>query len=56
MSDEVCLFCKIVDGKIPGEFVYQDDRCVVLITDLLDERLHFELRARVESGGRLIQQ
>lgn len=22
-----CLFCKIVDGTIPSEAVYQDDRC-----------------------------
>jgi histidine triad (HIT) family protein len=26
MSD--CLFCKIVDGKIPAQLVYQDDRAV----------------------------
>ena len=25
-----CLFCKIITGKIPGDFVYQDDRCVVI--------------------------
>ena len=30
MSDENCLFCKIIDGKIPGEFVHQDDSCVVI--------------------------
>jgi histidine triad (HIT) family protein len=30
MSEENCLFCKIVDGKIPGEFVHQDDQCVVI--------------------------
>ena len=30
MSEENCLFCKIVDGKIPAEFVHQDDRCVVI--------------------------
>jgi len=28
MSD--CLFCKIIAGEIPGTFVYQDDRLVVL--------------------------
>lgn len=27
MSD--CLFCKIVAGEIPGEFVHQDDKVVV---------------------------
>jgi histidine triad (HIT) family protein len=30
MSEENCLFCKIVDGKIPAEFVHQDDFCVVI--------------------------
>ena len=30
MSEENCLFCKIIEGKIPGEFVHQDDRCVVI--------------------------
>ena len=30
MSEESCLFCKIIAGKIPGEFVHQDDRCVVI--------------------------
>lgn len=24
------LFQKIIDGEIPGEFLYRDDRCVVL--------------------------
>ena len=23
-----CLFCRIIDGKIPGTIVYQDDRLV----------------------------
>ena len=30
MSDENCLFCRIIAGDIPGEFVHQDDRCVVI--------------------------
>ena len=30
MSEENCLFCKIIDGKIPGEVVHQDDSCVVV--------------------------
>ena len=29
MADKT-LFSKIIDGDIPGEFLYQDDRCVVL--------------------------
>jgi histidine triad (HIT) family protein len=31
MSD--CLFCKIIDGQIPGKFVHQDDQ-VVAIQDI----------------------
>jgi histidine triad (HIT) family protein len=30
MSEENCLFCRIIEGKIPGDFVHQDDRCVVI--------------------------
>ena len=30
MSEENCLFCKIVDGKIPSDFVHQDEHCVVI--------------------------
>jgi histidine triad (HIT) family protein len=30
MSEENCLFCKIVAGDIPGDFVHQDERCVVI--------------------------
>jgi histidine triad (HIT) family protein len=30
MSDNTCLFCKIIAGDIPGEFVHQDDRCVAI--------------------------
>lgn len=30
MADENCLFCKIIAGKIPGDFVHQDERCVVI--------------------------
>ena len=30
MPDPNCLFCKIIDGQIPGDFVHQDDRCVVI--------------------------
>ena len=25
-----CLFCRIIDGEIPGEFVHQDEHCVVI--------------------------
>ena len=30
MADEVCLFCKIIAGKIPGDFLHQDEQCVVI--------------------------
>jgi histidine triad (HIT) family protein len=30
MSDQNCLFCRIIAGEIPGEFIHQDDRAVVL--------------------------
>ena len=30
MSDASCLFCKIISGKTPGDFVHQDERCVVV--------------------------
>ena len=30
MSEENCLFCKIIGGDIPGDFVHQDDSCVVI--------------------------
>jgi histidine triad (HIT) family protein len=30
MSEDNCLFCRIIAGKIPGEFVHEDERCVVV--------------------------
>jgi histidine triad (HIT) family protein len=30
MTEESCLFCKIVAGTIPADLVHQDDRCVVI--------------------------
>ena len=30
MSNESCLFCRIVAGETPADFVYQDERCVVI--------------------------
>ena len=30
MADENCLFCKIIAGKIPGDFVHQDERCFAI--------------------------
>lgn len=28
MSQENCLFCKIIAGEIPSEKVYEDDACI----------------------------
>ncbi|MGD9730813.1 MAG: histidine triad nucleotide-binding protein [Desulfamplus sp.] len=25
-----CLFCKIINGQIPSEFLYEDENCVVI--------------------------
>lgn len=25
-----CLFCRIIAGDVPADFVYQDERCVVI--------------------------
>lgn len=30
MADVSCLFCRIISGDIPGNFVHQDERCVVI--------------------------
>jgi histidine triad (HIT) family protein len=30
MSEENCLFCKIIAEKSTGDFVHQDEHCVVL--------------------------
>ena len=30
MAEENCLFCKVIAGEIPGDFVHQDERCVVI--------------------------
>ena len=30
MSEENCLFCKIVAGQITADFVHRDDNCVVI--------------------------
>lgn len=30
MSEDKCLFCRIIAGEIPGDLVHQDERCVVI--------------------------
>jgi len=31
MSEQSCLFCKIISGDIHGDIVHQDERCVVIL-------------------------
>jgi histidine triad (HIT) family protein len=40
MSDEKTLFQKIIDGEIPGEFVHQDEHCVVIKDKYPDAPVH----------------
>jgi histidine triad (HIT) family protein len=30
MSEQNCLFCRIVAEEIPAEFIHRDDQCVVI--------------------------
>src|SRR5687768_18082768 len=30
MAEDSCLFCKIIAGQTPTDFVHQDERCVVV--------------------------
>src|ERR1700704_2032744 len=30
MSESDCLFCRVIAGEIPADFVHQDDRSVVI--------------------------
>jgi len=30
MSEQDCLFCKIINGNAAADVVYQDNRCVVI--------------------------
>jgi histidine triad (HIT) family protein len=30
MGNDSCLFCKIAAGETPADFVFQDERCVVI--------------------------
>ena len=30
MPDENCLFCKIIGGTVPADFVHQDEHCAVI--------------------------
>jgi len=37
-----CIFCKIISGKIPGNFIYQDDALVV-VEDIAPQAPHHYL-------------
>ncbi|MGH9971236.1 MAG: histidine triad nucleotide-binding protein [Pyrinomonadaceae bacterium] len=30
MSEQNCLFCRIISGEIPADFLHQDESCVVI--------------------------
>ena len=30
MSEDTCLFCRIIGGEIPTDFVHQDELCVAI--------------------------
>jgi histidine triad (HIT) family protein len=30
MVEKSCLFCRIIGGEIPGEFIHQDEHCVAI--------------------------
>lgn len=30
MTEDNCLFCRIVAGDVPSTFIHQDERCVVI--------------------------
>jgi len=40
MPDEKTLFSKIIDGDLPGEFLYEDDRVVVIKDKYPDAPVH----------------
>lgn len=50
MSVEDCIFCKVVDGRIPSSSVYEDDICIAFndispqapVHILIVPREHFE--------------
>ena len=47
-----CLFCKIIDGQIPGTIVYQDDR-VVAFKDINPRRRCTSWSCRAATSPRL---
>lgn len=53
-----CIFCRIIAGDVPGDFVYQDDEVVAFkdihpiapVHTLVVPRIHVESLARLEVG------
>ena len=53
MKDAACVFCKIADGNVPADLVYQDGQCVAFLDSrpvfpghvLLCPREHYETLA-----------
>jgi histidine triad (HIT) family protein len=51
MSDPNCLFCKIIDGKIPSKKVYEDDRVFVFEDIQPQAPTHVLIIPRQHIGG-----
>lgn len=68
MIDQSCIFCRIVAGEIPAQFIYQDELCVAFsdlhpqapVHALVIPRAHLESlndagQADEETLGRLLR-
>ena len=51
MSEENCLFCRIIAGEVPSELVYEDDICVAFNDVSPQSPTHFLIvpREHIES-------
>lgn len=60
MLDNNCLFCKIIQGKIPSQKVYEDDKMLVFkdiepkaaVHLLAIAKTHFKLLSEADGEGR----
>jgi len=41
VSNETCIFCKIIDGKIPTEILFQNDICIIINDIKPDAPIHW---------------